>query len=101
MDQRRVSHLAKLARLSLEPAELERMATQVTRIVEYVSQLEAADTGGVEPTFNPRGGARLQLRPDEVRPGIEHEQVARMAPEFGDSLFRVPPMMAPDGDEAP
>mgnify|MGYP001562548311 FL=1 len=47
-----VKHVAKLANLPLTEKEEENYAQQLSQILDYVDQLEKADTEGVEPTFN-------------------------------------------------
>ena len=45
-----VRHIAKLARLTLSDAEVEKMSKELTSILGYVDQLAEVDTTGVEPT---------------------------------------------------
>ena len=44
-----VRKVAELARLELSEAELATMARQLSAIVDYVNQLQAVNTDGVEP----------------------------------------------------
>jgi len=44
-----VEKVSLLARLSLTPAELDLLTTQLTAVVGYVEQLQALDTTNVEP----------------------------------------------------
>ncbi len=64
-----VRHIAKLARLDLEEAEVAQFAGQLTSILEYVGQLQAVDTKGVEPTAQVTGLVN-SLRADEIRAPI-------------------------------
>jgi aspartyl-tRNA(Asn)/glutamyl-tRNA(Gln) amidotransferase subunit C len=48
-----VAHLARLARLALTDAELDSFAAQLDAILTHVSQIQAVDVTGVEPTDNP------------------------------------------------
>jgi aspartyl-tRNA(Asn)/glutamyl-tRNA(Gln) amidotransferase subunit C len=45
-----VEHVARLARLALSDAEVERMREQLSGILAYIDTLRALDTAGVEPT---------------------------------------------------
>lgn len=45
--------VASLARLELSDEELTRMAGQLSAILDYVDQLRAVDTNGVEPLAHP------------------------------------------------
>lgn len=47
-----VKKVAKLARLPLSDKEIDRYSEQLSKILEYVKQLEKVDTKGVEPLFN-------------------------------------------------
>ena len=42
-----VEHVARLARLSLDDSELERMREQLTSILQYIDKLRALDTDAV------------------------------------------------------
>jgi aspartyl-tRNA(Asn)/glutamyl-tRNA(Gln) amidotransferase subunit C len=44
-----VAHVAHLARLAVSPADLERYATQLSSILDYVHHLSEVDTTSVEP----------------------------------------------------
>ena len=50
-----VLHIAKLARLTLTDAELDKYAKQLSGILEYVEKLKEIDAKGVEPTAQVTG----------------------------------------------
>lgn len=50
-----VRKVAKLANLPLSSAEEEKYSKQLSKILEYVDQLNQVDTTKVEPTFNVSG----------------------------------------------
>jgi len=54
-----VKHVAKLANLSLTDEEVDKYSEQLSKILEYVDQLNAVDTKDVEPTFNVSGQANV------------------------------------------
>lgn len=60
-----VRHVAKLARLRLSEAEVEKFTGQLSVILDYVAILNEVDTEGVEPTSQVTGLANV-TRPDEV-----------------------------------
>ena len=64
-----VAHLARLARLALTDDELDSFAGQLDAILEHVSQIQAVDVTGVEPTGNPLKDVNV-TRPDVVEPGL-------------------------------
>lgn len=83
-----VAHVARLARLSLSPEELELMRSQLSNILEYIELLQEVDVAGVEPTAQVTGLATV-LRPDEVTERLTREQALANAPERRDGMFRV------------
>ncbi|HEX9637149.1 MAG TPA: Asp-tRNA(Asn)/Glu-tRNA(Gln) amidotransferase subunit GatC [Acidobacteriota bacterium] len=84
-----VEHIARLARLELEPAELDRAARELGSILEYIEQLQALDTRDIEPTAHVLDLVMVS-RPDQVHPSLPAEQVLEAAPESGEGHFRVP-----------
>ncbi len=61
-----VRHVAKLARLRLSEAEVEKFSTQLSSILDYVAILNEVDTEGVEPTSQVTGLENV-TRADELR----------------------------------
>lgn len=84
-----VSYVAHLARLSLTSEEESRMAAQLQEVLGYIAKLEQVDVSGVEPTAHPFPLVNV-TRPDEVRPGLSHEEAMRNAPARANGLFMVP-----------
>ena len=89
MDVSQVRHVAALAELSLTEDEEKRLASEMTRILDYVAELEAVDTTGVPPMTHV-SGALPRLRPDEVREGLSHEDALAAAPRTEHGGFVVP-----------
>ena len=84
-----VEHLARLSRLALSDAEIERMREQLSGILAYIDTLRALDTAGVEPTSHAVPVANV-LRDDDVRPCLAQDEALANAPDRRDALFRVP-----------
>jgi len=84
-----VEHVAALARLGLTDDEIDRMQTQLNRILEAVNQLQAVDTSSVGPT-----AMVIQLenvmRQDVARPPIDREAALANAPLREGPMLRVP-----------
>jgi aspartyl-tRNA(Asn)/glutamyl-tRNA(Gln) amidotransferase subunit C len=87
-----VTRTAALARLEFSGPERERFVTTFEQILAYFRQLERVPTDGVEPTYHALDEAvdGTPLRPDEVTPSLDAEQVLRGAPDARDGHFRVP-----------
>ncbi|MGZ8512485.1 MAG: Asp-tRNA(Asn)/Glu-tRNA(Gln) amidotransferase subunit GatC [Candidatus Limnocylindria bacterium] len=87
-----VEHVADLARLHLTEDELDRMQTQLTRILEAIETLRDVDTSHVGPT-----ASVIQLenvmRDDDVRPGISRDAALANAPLRDDPFLRVPTVL--------
>jgi len=61
-----VEYVAKLANLEVADDEKKELADQLSRIVEYVEQLNRLDVSSVEPTPQILQGARHAVRDDRV-----------------------------------
>ncbi len=61
-----VQHIAKLARLTLTDAELEKFPKELTSILQYVDMLGEVDTSNVEATAQVTGQTNV-FRDDVVR----------------------------------
>ena len=84
-----VAHLARLARLALTDDELDSYAGQLDAILGHVSQIQAVDVTGVEPTGNPLKDVNV-TRPDTLMPCLTQEQALAEAPEAVEGRFAVP-----------
>ncbi len=84
-----VRHVAKLARLELTDDEISLFAEQLAAVLDHAADIEALDIGDVPPTAHPVP-LRNVLRPDEVRPGVDRDEVLEQAPASEDGRFKVP-----------
>jgi aspartyl-tRNA(Asn)/glutamyl-tRNA(Gln) amidotransferase subunit C len=85
-----VENIAHLARLAITEAELPVYTGSLSRILDLVAQLDAADTAGVEPMAHPLPDQAQRLRPDAVTETDAHEKYQRNAPEVEAGLYIVP-----------
>ena len=81
VDDEEVRHVASLARVDLEEAEVERFADQFADILEYFEALEEV------PDVESEAELANVMRPDEVREGLTQEEALRNAPETEDGYF--------------
>jgi aspartyl-tRNA(Asn)/glutamyl-tRNA(Gln) amidotransferase subunit C len=85
-----VAHLARLARLALDDAELETLAVELDVILGAVATIsQVTDAADVPPTTHAVPVENV-TRPDVVRPSLPREQVLAAAPAAEDGRFRVP-----------
>ena len=87
-----VAHVARLARLELRPDELESFTAQLGAVLDHAADLDSLDLDGVEPTAHPLPLSNV-LRPDEVGPTLDPDEVLAAAPAVEDGQFRVPPVL--------
>ena len=84
-----VKYVANLARISLSPAEEEKLGAQLNGILGYIEKLKELDVANVEPTAHAVPLINV-FRADEVRPSISNEDALRNAPAKANGLFVVP-----------
>ncbi|MEZ4372079.1 MAG: Asp-tRNA(Asn)/Glu-tRNA(Gln) amidotransferase subunit GatC [Polyangiaceae bacterium] len=84
-----VEHVARLARLELQPEEIEGLRSDLSRILEYVEALGELDATGVAPLTH-LAVPELPTRPDQVVPPLTREIALREAPRASDGAFAVP-----------
>jgi aspartyl-tRNA(Asn)/glutamyl-tRNA(Gln) amidotransferase subunit C len=89
IDRDQVLHVAKLARLKVTDDEVDRMADELSKILEHVETMNELDLEGVEPTSHVVDLTNV-LREDVPRPGLPREKALEQAPDAADGGFRVP-----------
>lgn len=85
-----IEGIAHLARLSLREEEIPAYADSLSRILEFVGQLDRAETSGIEPMAHPLAGLAQRLRADEVTESDCHERYQANAPRVEAGLYLVP-----------
>jgi aspartyl-tRNA(Asn)/glutamyl-tRNA(Gln) amidotransferase subunit C len=89
IEREQVEHVAKLARLKLTDEEVDRMAGELSGILEHVERISELDLEDVEPTSHVVAIENV-LRPDEPRPSWSRDEVLERAPDPAGGAFRVP-----------
>lgn len=84
-----VRHIAKLARIAMSDAEIERLAPELNNILGWVEQLGEVNTEGVEP-LTAVIDQKLRLRDDVVTDGNIRDEILANAPEAQHGFFAVP-----------
>jgi aspartyl-tRNA(Asn)/glutamyl-tRNA(Gln) amidotransferase subunit C len=90
-----VRHLADLARIDLDDAELDHLAPQLAVILESVASINGVAADDVPPTSHPLPLTNV-FRPDVETPSLTPEQALSGAPAVEDQKFAVPRIL---GDE--
>jgi aspartyl-tRNA(Asn)/glutamyl-tRNA(Gln) amidotransferase subunit C len=89
IDREQVLHVARLARLRLSDEEVERMASELSGILDHVERINQLDLENVEPTAHVVAVENV-LRPDDPRPSWSRDEILERAPDPASGAFRVP-----------
>lgn len=95
ISREQVRHLADLARIELDDAELDHLAPQLSVILESVAAISEVAGDDIEPTSHPLPVTNV-FREDVVRPSLTPEQALSGAPAVEEQRFAVPRIL---GDE--
>jgi aspartyl-tRNA(Asn)/glutamyl-tRNA(Gln) amidotransferase subunit C len=89
LDEATVARIARLARIAVPEAELRPLAGELSRILEWIEQLNEVDTKGVPPMTSVVA-MRLAWREDQVTDGGRPEDILKNAPAREGDYFVVP-----------
>ena len=90
-----VRHLADLARIDLDDAELDHLAPQLSVILESIASIADVAAADIPPTSHALPLTNV-FRADVVRPSLTAEQALSGAPASEQQRFSVPRIL---GDE--
>ena len=89
IDREQVLHIARLARLRLDEEEVERMAQELSGILEHVETIGSLDLDGVEPTTHVVALENV-MRADVPVPSLDRERALAGAPDSSSRLLPRP-----------
>jgi aspartyl-tRNA(Asn)/glutamyl-tRNA(Gln) amidotransferase subunit C len=89
LTKEQVQHIATLARLKLADEEFDDVVDKLSRIVEFVDQLQAAPTDEVVPMAHPLNMSQ-RLRADAVTEVDERDRFQENAPSVEGGYYLVP-----------
>lgn len=84
-----VNNVALLARLKINATDVPAYADNLSRIIAFVDQLNAAETDAVQPMAHPLATPQ-RLRADEVTESDRRAVYQENAPAVEDGLYTVP-----------
>ncbi len=84
-----VLRMAKLSRLELTEADVEKMTVSMNQLVEYMKVLKEINLSEVEPMLAVDTSPR-PMREDVLVPGLTKEQAFRNAPAVNLEHFSIP-----------
>ena len=89
LEREQVVHVARLARLALDETELQKMASELSAVLDHVERIRELDLADVEPTSHAVDVAGV-MRADEPQPSLPRDVILAAAPEPVDGGFGVP-----------
>jgi aspartyl-tRNA(Asn)/glutamyl-tRNA(Gln) amidotransferase subunit C len=89
LDRAQVLHVARLARLELTEEEVERMASELSHVLDHIEKIRELDLEDVPPTSHVIDVVNA-LRADEPEPSLPAEVALAQAPEPLEDGFGVP-----------
>ena len=89
LDRTDVEKIAHLARLAISDGEKDRYATELSKILDLVEQMNAVDTGDVAAMAHPLHMVQ-RLRQDEPSEPDQRELFQQIAPATEEGLYLVP-----------
>lgn len=95
LDRDRVAHLAGLARIAMSEAELDRLAGQLSVVLDAVATVQEVATPEVPATSHPVP-LRNVMREDVPVPGLRVEEALSGAPSMDSDRFSVPRILEED-----
>jgi aspartyl-tRNA(Asn)/glutamyl-tRNA(Gln) amidotransferase subunit C len=90
-----VRYVARLARLHLEPDELDRYAEQLSTILGHIDKISELDLADIEPMSHVLKLANV-FREDVTEPSLSQHDAMANGPEVEAGAFRVPPILEAD-----
>ena len=92
LTKQQVRDVATLARLQLEDGEIDDVVDKLSRIVDFVDQLQAVATDDVLPMAHPLNMTQ-RLRADEVTETDQRDLVQENAPSTEEGYYLVPKVL--------
>jgi aspartyl-tRNA(Asn)/glutamyl-tRNA(Gln) amidotransferase subunit C len=89
IDREQVLHVARLARLRLEDDEVQRMASELSAVLDHIAKIAELDLDDVPPTSHVVE-VTGRLRADEPRASLPRDVALAQAPAVSQDGFLVP-----------
>lgn len=92
VDDKLIDHLAHLARLEFDDTSKAEMRDDLTKILDFVAELDKVDTTGVEPLVYISEEKNV-LRADNVNHPISQSEALKNAPQKDTDYIKVPKVL--------
>lgn len=87
-----VDHIAHLARLEFDGNQKEAIKSDLNKMIDFVDQLKAVDTEGVEPLIFMTDSINV-LREDEAKVSVTQAEALKNAPSKDSDYFKIPKVL--------
>ena len=84
-----VINVANLARLRLSEEEIKKMQSDMSSILDFISQINELDTTGIEPSAHAIDIKNV-FREDVIVPPLDRDKLLKLAPESNNGFIVVP-----------
>jgi aspartyl-tRNA(Asn)/glutamyl-tRNA(Gln) amidotransferase subunit C len=84
-----IKHVAKLAELEFDEKDIEKITSQLDRILDHVANVSSVNTEGVPPTSHILDIKNI-FREDIVKKSVTQEAALKNAPDEASDGFKVP-----------
>ena len=88
-----IIHLADLSNFSLSEKEADSLQGDLQNIIQYISQLDALDTDGVEPTYQVFEMENVWRGDEILKQDASREELLAMTKEEKDNQIKVPKVL--------
>ena len=89
IDRKAVEHIAKLARIDLDEAELEYFSAQLSKIVSYIEKINQLESKDAPDTFSPHGYTNV-YRDDKVVRFDNSQGLVKIFPASEEGFIKIP-----------
>lgn len=89
IDKETIKHVAHLARIELQPSELEKLSTELQEIVGFIDKLKNLDVEKIKPASHILPISNV-LRDDTPQVSLASQKALENAPSKKGSFFSVP-----------
>ena len=85
-----IKKISSLAKINISDNELDNYSEQLSKILEYMSQLNEVDTSEIEEFSNKLFNNKQSLRDDKITPSLDRDTILNLSPDSDGVYFKVP-----------
>tara|TARA_B100000965_G_scaffold403551_1_gene431905 strand:- start:1943 stop:2233 length:291 start_codon:yes stop_codon:yes gene_type:complete len=92
IDIKTIEKLASLSKLNFSEEELDLISKDMSKMVDFINQLDEIDTEGVEPLIHVNEGFN-NWREDEIREMLDQKEALSNSPIKDSTYFKLPKVL--------